>query len=103
MITIITTINKNLVLLKNKHQILLETANMKPHYLTQSIRVGLLLSATLATTTYAEQSVNNTDANNTEKTIEKIMVTGQKFDRSLQETTTSVIVLTDKMMTEKID
>lgn len=62
----------------------MESVIMRKNYLAKSISFALLASAAVSTTAIADE---NTD-------IEKIVIKGQKIDRSLQETPTSVAVLT---------
>ena len=62
----------------------MESVIIRKNYLAKSISFALLASAAVSTTAIADE---NTD-------IEKIVIKGQKIDRSLQETPTSVAVLT---------
>ena len=61
---------------------------MKLSLVASAISTGFLLSATVSANTDTQKSVEQ------EQKIERIIVTGQKFSRSLQETTTSVAVVT---------
>ncbi|NQZ27274.1 MAG: Plug domain-containing protein [Colwellia sp.] len=56
--------------------------------MASAISAGLLLSATVSANTDTQQ------VDEQEQQIERIIVTGQKFARTLQETTTSVAVVT---------
>ena len=69
---------------------------MKLTSLTQVVRYGFLLSAITSVNALA-QTENTPDT----KKIERIMVTGQKYDRELQETTSSVHVLTAKELEQQ--
>ncbi|MCL1092455.1 TonB-dependent receptor [Shewanella kaireitica] len=63
--------------------------------ITNAIRFGLIIPASLTClSVIAEDSIDTTN-------IERIMVTGQKIARSVQETTTSVAVLTEKQMEQE--
>ena len=61
---------------------------MKLSLVASAISTGLLFSANVSANTETQQAVEQ------EQQIEKIIVTGQKFARTLQETTTSVAVVT---------
>ncbi|MCL1063525.1 TonB-dependent receptor [Shewanella benthica] len=63
---------------------------MKHNPITLAIRTSILCSLLLPTM-----------ANADEQTIERIMVTGQKIDRTLQETTASVAVITSKQIEDQ--
>ena len=65
---------------------------MKTSYLTQAIRTGLLLTSTFALSAFAQEDISG---------VEKIVVTGQKIDRSLQETAASVAVFTEKNLEQQ--
>ena len=65
---------------------------MKTSYLTQAIRTGLLLTSTLTLTAFAQDKLID---------VEKIVVTGQKIDRSLQETAASVAVFTQNNLEQQ--
>jgi len=67
---------------------------MKIHYLTLALRTSFLIPLSVAShQLYAQQPDDPLN-----KDIEKIMVTGQKIKRSLQETTSSVAVLTSDVL-----
>lgn len=68
---------------------------MKLSLLASAISTGLLLSATVSANTDAPQAVEQ------EQQIERIMVTGQKIARTLQETTTSVAVITSEQFQQQ--
>jgi len=70
---------------------------MKTNFLTLSIRTGLILSMTTAGLAIAQDAAP-TDAGPDD--IERIIVTGQKIARTLQETTTSVAVITSAQIEE---
>lgn len=65
---------------------------MKTSYLAQAVRTGLLLTSTLTLTAFAQDELIE---------VEKIVVTGQKIDRSLQETAASVAVFTQKNLEQQ--
>jgi len=60
---------------------------MKINKLASAIKIGLIASLTI---------ISSSNADELDQEIEKIMVTGQKIDRSLQETAASVAVVTRK-------
>ncbi|GIU13447.1 TonB-dependent receptor [Shewanella sp. c952] len=63
--------------------------------ITNAIRFGLIIPASLTClSVIAKDSIDTTN-------IERIMVTGQKIARTVQETTTSVAVLTEKQMEQE--
>ncbi|MBM7072606.1 TonB-dependent receptor plug domain-containing protein [Shewanella sp. 202IG2-18] len=63
---------------------------MKPTYLARLIKVGLLSTAALSVNAFSE-----------DEKIGKIIVTGQKIDRELQETPTSVAVITESQIEDE--
>ncbi|WP_170308250.1 TonB-dependent receptor [Parashewanella tropica] len=63
---------------------------MKPTYLASVIKLGLMASVIAAPAVVAE-----------EDKVERIVVTGLKIDRELQETPTSVAVVTEKQMEDE--
>ncbi|MGB0895118.1 MAG: TonB-dependent receptor [Parashewanella sp.] len=63
---------------------------MKPTYLARLIKLGLMASVVAAPAAFAE-----------DEKIERIVVSGQKFDRELQETPTSVAVITEKQLEDQ--
>ncbi|WP_057830027.1 TonB-dependent receptor [Colwellia sp. TT2012] len=68
---------------------------MKLSLVASAISTGLLFSATVNANTDTEQAVVQ------EQQIERIIVTGQKIARTLQETTTSVAVITSKQFEQQ--
>ena len=68
---------------------------MKLSLVASAISAGLLLSATVSANTDTEQAVKQ------EQQIERIIVTGQKIARTLQETTTSVAVITSEQFQQQ--
>ena len=69
---------------------------MKRSLVSVALNMALLPAVILSHTTHAEQVTPDSD-----KKIETIMVTGQKIARSLQETTTSVAVLTPEQLEQQ--
>ncbi|MCP4320648.1 MAG: TonB-dependent receptor [Alteromonadales bacterium] len=68
---------------------------MKLSLVASAISAGLLLSTTVSAN--ADTQENTTE----EQQIERIVVTGQKIARTLQETTTSVAVITSEQFTQQ--
>ena len=64
---------------------------MKPSYLARVIKIGLLTTTALTANAFAE-----------EDKIETIVVTGQKIDRQLQETPTSVAVISEQQLEDEL-
>ena len=74
---------------------------MKPKCLATAIHTALFLSATASNLAVAAQQGDTPDIQTGD--IERIIVTGQKIARTLQETTTSVAVITaDQLDTQNI-
>ncbi|NRA81995.1 MAG: Plug domain-containing protein, partial [Pseudoalteromonas sp.] len=68
---------------------------MKLSLVASAISAGLLLSATVSANTDTQAVVEQ------EQQIERIIVTGQKIARTLQETTTSVAVITSEQFQQQ--
>ncbi|MEP1384619.1 MAG: TonB-dependent receptor [Paraglaciecola sp.] len=68
---------------------------------THIIRYSLLLSSLLTAQSYADEPSENATVDDSPKAIESILVTGSKIARTVQETTTSVAVLTAEQMEKK--
>ena len=69
----------------------------KLNFITRGIRLGLFVPAALVCLSVSADEAEKIDSAN----IERIMVTGQKIARSIQETTTSVAVLTEKQLEQE--
>ncbi|QQX81156.1 TonB-dependent receptor [Shewanella sp. KX20019] len=69
----------------------------KLNFITSAIRLGVIVPTAFACLSVSAEEADKADTSN----IERIMVTGQKIARSVQETTTSVAVLTEKQLEQE--
>ncbi|MCL1058584.1 TonB-dependent receptor [Shewanella gelidimarina] len=69
----------------------------KLNSITSAMRLAVLVPATFACLSVSADEAGEIDTTN----IERIMVTGQKIARTVQETTTSVAVLTEKQLEQE--